>query len=653
MNFTPKAGNSGLNVLIVDDAQDNIELLFGLLARSGYQVRAALNGRAALKAVKKKLPDLILLDIRMPDMDGFEVCRRLKFERKSAQIPVIFISGLEESRDKVRGFDLGGVDYITKPFQPEEVLARVRTHMALTQMKQNLEQVVEQRTSELTRLASAVEHIDEGLIIVDTNAIVLYVNPSFEAMTGILETEILGKPYPDFDKTDYDGISLQEIIRRAGKGKTWSGRQSVTNENKETRVFYTNVSPIFHDSGGLLGYVFVRRDVTELTRVEKMLQQAQKMEAIGTLAGGIAHDFNNILFAIMGNTELTMEMTKDLPEIHAGLTEVYNSANRAKELVSQILAFSRQTEQEKYPVRIVPVIKEVAKFLQASLPSTIKIIIRIKTGRDLILADPTQIHQILMNLCTNASHAMKESGGKITVRLYDAPLASPILARYSGVEKKDYVCLEITDTGCGIKKKYLDTIFDPYFTTKEQGEGTGLGLSVVHGIVKSHGGIIDVASKEDQGTAFTVLLPLHEDDETPPVLPASDKSPEGSERLLLVDDEDSIVRVGRKALTKLGYKVKGMCDPREALKLLKDNPDKFDLVITDKTMPGMTGFMLAREAKNIVPELPVILCTGYSEEGEGEKVRAAGIDGVIEKPVDLTAMALAVRRVLDQGNSPD
>ncbi len=652
MNFTPKTRNSTVNILIVDDAQDNIELLFGLLAGSGYQVRAALNGRAALKAVKKKLPDLILLDIRMPEMDGYEVCRRLKFERKSAQIPIVFISGLEESRDKVRGFDVGGVDYITKPFQPEEVLARVRTHVALTQMKKNLEQMVEQRTSELTCLATAVEQIDEELIIVDTEIRILYVNPAFESMTGILRSDIMGKPYSDYDKTDYDGISFTELIDRVSKGKTWSGRQSVLREDENKREFYTTVSPIFHGNGELLGYVFVRRDITELTRVEKMLQQAQKMEAIGTLAGGIAHVINNILFAIRGHTELTMDMAKEQPDIHASLTQVYQSANRAKELVRQILAFSRQTEQEKYPVRIIPVIKEVSKFLLASLPSTIKIVAQLDTKRDLILADPTQIHQILMNLCTNASHAMKDTGGVITVRLREIRHDFPILDQYSELEKKDHVCLDVIDSGCGIKRKHLDTIFDPYYTTKEPGKGTGLGLSVVHGIVKSHGGIIDVETRENQGTTFTVLLPLHEKEERPIITARPDKSPRGNERLLLVDDEASIVQLGKRLLTNLGYTVKGVCDPLDALKLLEDDAGRFDLMITDKTMPGMTGFMLAKESKKIAPQLPVILCTGYSEQEVGEKVQAIGIDGLIEKPMHLATLALAVRRVLDrQGNA--
>jgi len=391
--------------------------------------------------------------------------------------------------------------------------------------------------------------------------------------------------------------------------------------------------------------------VAERTRAlansEKQLQQVMKLQAIGTLAGGIAHDFNNILFPIVGYTELTMDDVPEDSQARQNLEEVLKAANRAKELVQQILTFSRQSSQERRPLKVQYLIKEATKLLRATIPSSIEIECNIDESCGPIKGDPTQIHQIIMNLCTNAYHALQETGGKLEVSLKEIYISYEQSLDRVGMKIGKHIELMVKDSGHGMEPQVIERIFEPYFTTKEQGKGTGLGLSVIHGIVKSHGGDITVSSRPGNGATFKVYLPIIDDIEEEIHVIEPLIAIHGEERILLVDDEAQIIDIEQQILERLGYKVTPKTDSEEALEEFAAQPDRFDLVITDMTMPKMTGDQLARRMMDIKPQIPVILCTGFNEAISEEKALAMGIDKFVMKPIVKDELASTIRTVLD------
>jgi len=372
------------------------------------------------------------------------------------------------------------------------------------------------------------------------------------------------------------------------------------------------------------------------------------MEAIGTLAGGIAHDFNNILAAVQGYVELSLDDLPDDSPVRDNLEQILSCSNRATKLVKQILTFSRKDEQEqkKEPVQISSIIKEVLGMLRSSLPATIKICRKIHAESSQVLADPTQMHQVLVNLCTNASHAMKPAGGLLEVGLEDIELESETRIGDEYLSKGSYVKLSVTDTGCGMDKEVVERIFEPFFTTKKVNEGTGLGLPVVHGIVKSHDGAIAVTSTPGEGTTFDIFLPRIKSDE---VQESESPEPTGDKKevVLLVDDEEMMVDVTGQILERLGFTVVARTSSIDALEAFQEKPDEFDLVITDQVMPNMTGTELARKLISIRPDIPVILCSGFPENVRPEELKEIGIKEFITKPISRQEIAAIVRAVLD------
>jgi CheY-like chemotaxis protein len=370
------------------------------------------------------------------------------------------------------------------------------------------------------------------------------------------------------------------------------------------------------------------------------------MEAIGTLAGGIAHDFNNILGAIIGYAEMALYDTKKDSMEHYNIDQVLSAGHRAKDLVKQILAFSRKSEQDKSIISLANIVAEALKLLRASLPTTIEIRQNIEPNLDAIFADPTQMHQVVMNLCTNSAHAMGDTSGILKVELHNVDLSVHKAAQYPELNPGLYVKLSISDTGHGMDSETLDRIFDPYFTTKEQDKGTGMGLAVVHGIIKGQGGVIRVQSTPGKGTRFDILFPVMEkqmESETA----ALKALPTGNEHILFIDDEETLIDLGKSMLKKLGYRVETQTRPDEALETFGAAPHKFDLVISDMTMPGMTGNSLASELMKIRSDIPVIICTGYSERIDEQRAKDLGIKGLIMKPFTIRSLSKTVRDVLD------
>ncbi|MCF8055322.1 MAG: response regulator [Desulfocapsa sp.] len=515
-------------ILVVEDDILMRKSITTFLQETGYHVLQAEDGQKGLDTFRRQAPDLVLLDLRMPRMDGLEVLEAIT--KETTEIPVIIVSGAGSISDAIKTLTLGAWDYVTKPITDLALLKH-----AVTKSFERAEMIQENRRYQ--------NHLEEE----------------------------------------------------------------------------------------------VKKRTTEL-------HQSQKLEAIGTLAGGIAHDFNNILSAILGYTEMAKGALPADSQPAKDLGKVITAGNRAAELVKQLLTFSRQGEQELQPVRIQYVIQETLKLLHASIPTTIEIREDIDYSCAPILADSTRIHQILLNLCTNAKSAMLGKGGILSVSLSEVESPETEL----GVKDGTYLILRVGDTGHGMDRDTMAKIFDPFFTTKARGEGTGLGLAVVHGIVTKLGGQITVSSKPGKGSIFQLYFPVvgieesvKEKDSTPVV--------GGKERILVVDDEAELAEMIQRMLTELGYNVTSFANSAEALQEFTRDTEAYDLVISDMTMPVLTGTELARKILSAKPGIPIILCTGFSEIMDEKKAKAMGIREYIMKPVIKSELAKRVRKVLDNG----
>jgi signal transduction histidine kinase/CheY-like chemotaxis protein len=438
----------------------------------------------------------------------------------------------------------------------------------------------------------------------------------------------------------------QKMIKGVLAGESFSGFET-RRYTKAGNIIHVNMSAaIYKDqNGNPIGSVINLRDITEQKKLEAQLQQTQKMDSIGHLAGGIAHDFNNILSSIIGYTELAIDDVEKGTLLENNLQEVYTAGKRARDLIKQILAFARQSDEELKPTRVDKIAIEVLKFIRSTIPTTIEIRQKIES-ESLIMGSPTQVHQFFMNLCTNAAQAMEDTGGILEVGLVDVELDdnSPLIQ--SGLKPGHYLKATVSDTGPGIAPDIIDSIFEPYFTTKGIGEGTGMGLAMVHGIVEGYGGKITVETELGEGSVFSIYLPITKKRY---YRPYEEKDlPLGTERILLVDDELPIAKMGSQILERLGYQVSVRTSSVEALELFRSRPNDFDLIITDMTMPNMTGDVLAMELIALRSDMPVILCTGYSKKISDEKALQIGIKAFAYKPMVKADLAKTVRKVLDE-----
>jgi len=665
-------------ILNVDDSPQNRYMLEVLFQTNGHQVVSAVNGVDALEKAGQNLPDLIISDILMPEMDGFTLCRKWMQDDRLRDIPFVFYTATyTESKDEELGLKLGAGQFLVKPIAPDILLniiedmirnsqdrEPVSSEMNTTDEKEVLQLysdrlvkklekkmlALEQEIRERKRIEEAllmtqfsVDEASVGILWIDPEGKFVYANKAVCRLLEYEKAELLNMNVvqidPDYRQENWtrhwQEIKAQKLLTFESHHQSRTGRTFPV----EITAHYIR----FDDHEYNFEFVV---ELTERKRMENQLRQSQKMEAIGTLAGGIAHDFNNILSAIMGYTELAQLIIDESSTASDYLAEVINAGNRAEDLVHQILAFSRQTKKEMKPIVVKHIAEEVLKLLRASLPATIEIIVEIKSGST-ILAEPTQIHQILMNLCTNASYAMRADGGVLKIGVTDIELDSYYTAQFQDLKPGVFVKMSVSDTGEGMTPDKLKRIFDPFFTTKAKGEGTGMGLAAVHGIVKSCGGETTVYSEPGRGATFNVFLP---------VIQGSKQStgekiaplPVGHERILYVDDERDLGTIGRKMLEHLGYTVTVQSSATEALALFRDDDAGFDLVITDLTMPKITGLQLTEKIKEIAPNVPIILVTGFSGQLSEEKARTLGISKLMMKPILLKNIAQAVREVLDE-----
>ncbi len=524
------------------------------------------------------------------------------------------------------------------------------------------EDVTERKHAELLlresewRYRELVENANSIILRMDNEGQLTFFNEYAQRFFGYSSAEVVGRNVvgtivPETDSTGKDLRSLIADISRQPNLYATSENENMRRDGTRVWIAWTN-KPLYTTTGELAEILCVGNDITarkqaeeEKKQLQAQLLHTQKLEAIGTLAGGIAHDFNNILAAIIGFADMAKEEVTPGTALARDLDQVLKAGHRAKELVKQILAFSRQAENE--PVNFYPaaVVKEAIKLLRPTLPTTIAIRKYIDEKAGPVHIDPTQLHQVLMNLCTNAFHAMEDQGGELSIHLRRIELDAADVAARPEARPGAYIELAIGDTGPGIPPELIDRIFDPFFTTKELGKGTGMGLSIVHGIIKSCEGFVTVDSAPGQGTTFHIFLPLAAEDQPEPVS-TDDILPQGSEHILFIDDEEMLASMAKTMLERLGYQVTVRTNSLEALTTFQNQPDRFDLVITDLTMPGMTGMDLSRQLLQIRPDLPIILCTGFSLLVSEEKVRAMGIRALAHKPLTKKDIAVLIYTTL-------
>ncbi len=529
----------------------------------------------------------------------------------------------------------------------------------LLKNKEDLERAVEERTRELKasqeKYKTLFESIRDVIVVADLDRNIISVNQAFTEVFGYGMAEILGRRTQVLYAEEAQFHRLGERLEKEAEARQFFITLEYQKKSGERFPGETHIFDLRDVGGETVGFMGIIRDISERVRAEEenrrleaQLFQARKMEAIGTLSGGVAHDFNNILSIVIGNAEMAQEEIPEWHPAHGLLEEVMKASLRARDVIRQLLTFSRKSHEKKKPIDLSPIVKEAVKLIRATLPSSIEIRWNIPDRLPAVAADATQIHQIMLNLCGNAADAMAEEGGVLEVGLDAIPLDGAAAAFDPDLSPGPFIRLTVSDTGPGVGPEEADRIFEPYYTTKDVGKGSGMGLAVVHGIVKRHRGGIRVRRRNGRGAAFDIFLPSIPEAAATSEAPITGELPTGAERILFVDDEVGVAELNRRRLEKLGYRVASKTDPVEALSVFQSDPDGFDLVITDMTMPKMTGDRLIKELLKIRPELPVVLCTGFSTRISPESAAALGIRRYLEKPIEIRDLAVLIREILDR-----
>jgi PAS domain S-box-containing protein len=637
--------NTPIRILYLEDEVNDVELAVALLDRANidHKIIHVSTRNDFLAALEHEELDLILSDYSLPSFDGLTALSMAR--EKLPEVPFILVTGQMGEEVAIESLKAGAKDYVLKQKRARLAPAVLRAMSEAEEHRQRL-----QAEAELRRLMIAIDQSAEIIIVTDLAGTIQYTNPAFEQVTNYLREEAIGKNMRLLKSGRHDKAFYDEMWNTIRSGKVWSG--NFTNMKKDGTLYEeeATISPVRDENGQITNYVAVKRDVTERAMHERQMRQAQKLEAIGTLAGGIAHDFNNILTAIIGYGQMAAESLPENSPEHCDLNQALSAAYRAKDLVRQILTFSRHREMEHQSVHLHLIIGEVLELLRPSLPATIEIRCDIDRNCGPVSADPSQMCQVFMNLCTNSYMAMKETGGMLSVSLGCVRLDGEFIAVHPELSEGNYVKLSVTDTGKGMDKETLDRIFEPFFTTKKEGEGTGMGLSTVHGIVKACGGAIAVDSELGKGTSFDVYLPLadidtqHEEQSNEPIQG-------GTERLLVVDDEQALANLIGRQLKSFGYDVSVATSTSEALRVVRERPQYFDLIITDVVMPDMTGYQLIREVMRLRTDLPVISISGGDNMLSPEEAEKSGIRMFMKKPLSKRDFASAVRKVLNEAKA--
>jgi two-component system cell cycle sensor histidine kinase/response regulator CckA len=622
-----------LTILYVDDDDAARRSCSYLLQAEGFQVTEASTGGQALQLARDK-PDVVVLDVNLPDIDGFEVCRRIKAHPATTSIPVLHLSAVFISpEDRTHGLDEGADAYLTKPVDPKELIAHVKALVRVHQAE-------ERARAAAAQWQATFKAISDGVSILDLSGTVLQCNQGLSLIAGRPAAALVGRSHLEFTPGRPEESPFTRMLH--------SRRREVKELCRGDQWLQVVADPIFSDTGALSGAVYILSDITERKRLEAQLLHAQKMEAVGQLAGGIAHDFNNLLTGILGNVGLALsDMAAD--DRHRGLLQNVEKVGwRAAELVQQLLGFSRRSSLWLKPTNLWQSVDEVISLLGRTFDPRISV--EAVRPHDLwpVRADPGQINQVLVNLCLNARDAMPQ-GGRLVLELKNVVLDEDASRRHLEARPGEFVCLSVSDTGCGIPAEILPRIFEPFFTTKSQGKGTGLGLSMVYGIVRQHQGWVECVSEVGNGARFEIYLPRYHDG-VDPANAAAGAARGGKETVLVADDDAQVREVSRIFLENHGYRVLLAEDGQEALDLYKKDPAAIDLLLLDLVMPHLSGRDVLREVRRLNPDARVLLMSGYSEEKALDSKE--GVAGFLAKPFRQDDLVRAVRAVLDKPAAP-
>lgn len=734
-----------MKILIAEDNAFSRTLLKKTLTKVGYEVVAVDNGNAAWEELQREdPPKLALVDWMMPGLSGIDLCRKIREIKTTIPVYMILLTAKTDKDDVLEGFSAGADDFIKKPFDSGELLARIKVGRRLVEQQALLHCLIDsipdpiyvkdsrglylgcnsayarfvgveqsavngrsaseilepelarqshmedlrvlanadtlesegweasasdgdvylntlkvpylessggstgmigisrnltrrmEMEQEMRRLAVAVEQSTESIMITDDSGVIQYVNKAFEVNSGYLADEVIEKHLDILKGKQQNSDVFEKLWATISSGETWAGQ--LTNCRKDGNIYEEEavIYPIFNDAATLVNYVCISRDITQEMAIEKHLRQQLKMNAVGELAGGISHDFNNILTAILGYVALCMNVIDEESRAYGYLKEIVKAGDRATKLVRQILTFSRQEEQAFKSVYLQPIIEDSISMVRTTLKKSVQVELDIDPDCGAVLGDPTQLQQVMINLCTNAGHALgKEALGTLSVSLKQVEfLAGGQEEQAVNLDPGRYVCITVQDSGCGMPPEVQERIFEPYYTTKKKGEGTGFGLSIVHGIVRKHRGTISVESEEGTGTVFNLYFPLSVEAAEKDTGDESLLAPKGRGRILFVDDDDAVLAMGCELLESFGYVVITATNGRGALDVFEQDPDGFDALVTDYSMPDMNGYELIRQVLEIRKELVIVLCSGYVENVEGEDFKELEHTIFMAKPVD-------------------
>ncbi|NWF35406.1 response regulator [Mariprofundus sp. KV] len=646
-------------ILVVDDTPASLKLITETLRGEGYQVRPANSGQLALNSAVAKPPQLILLDIRMPGMDGFEVIRKLKADEITRDVPVIFLSASVELESHIKGFDLGAVDFVTKPFQRQELLARVRTHLELYRLRARMGQLIDERTSALeesqTRFRRLVENLRNEYFLYehDASGVFTYVSPSI--------TNLLGYSQEEF-RTHYAQYLTDHPINKAVTKNTEQALAGKTQPSYELEIFAKdgsrhwleiNESPVSNNSGTVFSVEGIAHDITDKKELQKQFLQAQKMEALGTLVGGMAHDFNNLLAGITGSLYIARRRIDSEPEqAKEKIQTAEVLGTQAADMIKHLLTFARHGVVEKSPTPIKSLFKEASKLIEPGVPANISFK-SIHTDEDMIImASPAQLQQVLMNLVNNARDACIDAQKPevtISLKQYESDLT--FKQQHPELSGNEFALIEVTDNGTGISHENLGKVFEPFFTTKDPGKGTGLGLAMVYGTIKDHGGVIEVKSQPGEGSTFQVFLPIKHSDLQEMNEESEELQSEHGETILLADDDEMLLIAYADILSSLGYQVITASNGMQALNIYKEKSDAIDLVILDIVMPELGGVDAARDIRKLNPGQKLLFSTGYDLNQEMIKHLAEQHEIIISKPWAVSSASRIIREQLASGKA--
>ncbi|KYC37495.1 hybrid sensor histidine kinase/response regulator [Scytonema hofmannii PCC 7110] len=655
MNFSNPEKNT---ILIVDDNPINLQILLALLANANFQVLVADDGEGAIQIAEISCPDLILLDVLMPNMDGFETCRRLKNNVATQDIPIIFLTALAQKADKVKGLNLGAVDYITKPLENEEVLARVKIHLSLRNLTKRLKEQNTRLETEIYERQQAEKKIQEqaalldittdAIFVRDANNLIRYWNKGAEHLYGWTAEEAIGKNTREILYKSETFSQLDEIQQTLADVGSWEGELHQVTKGDNSIIVASRWTLINNVEGQPNSILTVNTNITEKKQLEAQFLQAQRMESLGTLASGIAHDLNNTLTPMMMIIQL-LETKLVGGQSREWISLLENNVRRAADLVKQVLYFSQGSEVQFATLQVRHLILEVEQILKQSFPKSINIVLDIpKPNLWSIYGDATQLHQVLMNLCINARDAMPV-GGSLRISAKNVWVDAQYTRKNIDAKVGPYVAIAISDTGIGIPQEIIDRIFEPFFTTKDVGQGTGLGLSTVMGLVKSHGGFVSVKSEARKGAEFQIYLPVKQTIETDSILTIDndDLSLGHGELVLVVDDDDSIREMTKTLLERNAYKVLVARDGMEAIALYTQHIREINVVLIDMMMPSMDGPTTIRILRKINPNIKIVGFSGLGSNHEMLKFLKDHVTTVLPKPFSLDELLSNLQLVLN------